>query len=254
MELLHSKVIGKGKPLVILHGFMGTGDNWKTLGNQFAADGFQVHLLDQRNHGKSFHSEEWDYKVMAADLLYYCAQHHLDTIYLMGHSMGGKTAMEFATSYPERVTKLIVADIGPKEYPSHHQDILKALSLLDFTVLKSRGQADRVLGDLIKDAGTRQFLLKNLYWRAKGLLGLRVNLAVVSAKIEEVGKALGATLTYHGDTLFVRGAKSGYIEEADEWGIKNQFPKSQLKTVSNAGHWLHAENPEEYYDIVMNFL
>jgi pimeloyl-ACP methyl ester carboxylesterase len=168
--------------------------------------------------------------------------------------MGGKTAMEFATTHPERVTKLVIADIGPKAYPQHHQDILKALSLLDFITLESRGAADKVLGEFIKDIGTRQFLLKNLYWKEKGVLGLRVNLVVVSAKIEEVGKMLSVTSVFEGDTLFVRGAKSGYIEDVDEWSIKKQFPKSEIKTVSNAGHWLHAENPTEFYQIVMNFL
>ncbi|GEQ87379.1 alpha/beta hydrolase [Patiriisocius marinistellae] len=254
MQILHSQIIGEGKPLVILHGFMGMGDNWKTMANQFANDGFEVHLVDQRNHGRSFHSDDWNYQLMADDLLGYCDEHELEHIYLMGHSMGGKVAMEFAAIYPDRIIKLVIADIGPKSYPQHHQDILKALSLLDFSKLKSRGAADDVLSDYIKDVGTRQFLLKNLYWKEKGVLALRVNLPVVSEKIEEVGKALSETLVFKGDTLFVRGAKSGYIEDEDEWGIKKQFPKSKIKTVSNAGHWLHAENPDEYYQIVMNFL
>ncbi|MFT5079357.1 MAG: esterase, partial [Patiriisocius sp.] len=129
--LLHSKIIGTGKPLVILHGFLGSGDNWKTLGNKFAEDGFQVHLVDQRNHGKSFHSDDWSYEIMVADLKAYCDHFKLESIDLLGHSMGGKTAMAFAVAFPEMLHKLVIADIGPKAYPSHHQDILKALGSLD---------------------------------------------------------------------------------------------------------------------------
>ena len=123
MESLHSQILGKGKAFVILHGFLGMSDNWRTLGKQFSENGYEVHLLDQRNHGRSFHSKDFSYDVMVADLNEYCRQHHLENIILLGHSMGGKTAMQFATKYPEMVSKLIVADISPKEYPPHHQYI-----------------------------------------------------------------------------------------------------------------------------------
>ena len=252
--LLHSNILGEGKPLVILHGFLGSGDNWKTLGNKFADDGFQVHLVDQRNHGKSFHSDDWDYELMVHDLKAYCAYHSLEKISLLGHSMGGKTAMAFAVAYPEMLNKLIIADIGPKAYPSHHQDILKALSSLDFNTLKTRGEADVVLSDYIKDLGTRQFLLKNLYWESKGKLGLKINLKVLTDNISEVGKALQLDALYPGESLFIRGENSGYIEGLDEIGIKRQFPKAKIATVSGAGHWLHAENPTDFYRIVINFL
>lgn len=252
--LLHSQIIGAGKPLVILHGFLGSGDNWKTLANKFAEDGFQVHLVDQRNHGKSFHSDDWNYDFMVADLKSYCEHHNLTNLNLLGHSMGGKTAMEFAVAYPEMLDKLVVADIGPKAYPSHHQDILKALESLDFNVLKSRGEADTVLSAYIKDIGTRQFLLKNLYWQSKGKLGLKINLAVLTKKISEVGKALEQSVVYDGDTLFIKGENSGYIESLDELGILRQFPKAKIATVPKAGHWLHAENPTDFYHIVINFL
>ena len=161
--LLHSQIIGEGTPFVILHGFLGSGDNWKTLGNDFSEKGYQVHLVDQRNHGRSFHSDEFTYESMSEDLKHYCEEHQLKEIILLGHSMGGKTAMEFATTYPEKVSKLIVADIGPKSYPEHHQDILKALSSLNFDEITSRGEADEMLSQYIPHFGTRQFLLKNLY-------------------------------------------------------------------------------------------
>lgn len=252
--IIHSQIIGQGTPFIILHGFLGSGDNWKTLGNQFAEDGYQVHLVDQRNHGHSFHSDTFSYEAMAEDLLNYLEHHNLEECILLGHSMGGKTAMQFATTHPEKVSKLLVADIGPKAYPQHHQDILKALSLLDFTKIKSRSQADKVLSEYIPDIGTRQFLLKNLYWKEKGRLGLRVNLTVLSEKITEVGKALQATLFFEKPTLFLRGERSGYIEEMDELLIHKHFPKAKIVTISNAGHWLHAENPSEFHQNVIKFL
>ena len=252
--ILHSQIIGEGTPLIILHGFMGMGDNWKTLGNRFAEEGYQVHLVDQRNHGRSFHSDDFTYEAMANDLLEYINHYKLKTISLLGHSMGGKTAMQFACENSHRVHKLLVADIGPKAYPQHHQDILKALSLLDFNTLKTRKEADELLSRFIKDLGTRQFLLKNLYWVEKGVLGLRVNLEVVTREIAEVGKSLNQSFVFEKETLFLRGSKSGYIEDVDELMILKQFPKSKIVTVSNSGHWLHAENPNEFYQFVMNFL
>ncbi len=252
--ILHSQILGSGTPFVILHGFLGMSDNWKTLGSRWAEAGYEVHLLDQRNHGRSFHSEAFSYEIMAQDLKNYCEAHKLERIILLGHSMGGKVAMQFAVTYPEMVSKLIVADIGPKAYPPHHQDILKALSVLDFSDIKSRGDAETVLSEYIQDVGTRMFLLKNLYRKSKTELALRVNLAVLSEKIEEVGKALLENSVFNGDTLFLGGENSGYIEPMDELLIKKHFPKAQIATISKAGHWLHAENPKEFYDNVMNFL
>ncbi|WP_415375780.1 alpha/beta fold hydrolase [Patiriisocius sp. Uisw_017] len=252
--ILHSQIIGEGAPFVILHGFMGMGDNWKTLGNKFSAFGYQVHLIDQRNHGRSFHDSVFSYPAMAEDLYNYLNHHKLDNIILLGHSMGGKTAMYFASQYDTMVDKLIVADIGPKQYPQHHQDILKALSLLDFTAIKSRREADEMLSEYISNVGTRQFLLKNLHWVEKGILGLRVNLPAVTKEIEQVGKALPEEFSFEKETLFLRGDKSGYIEDLDMIAIKKQFPNSKLSTVSNAGHWLHAENPTDFCHFVTDFL
>lgn len=252
--ILHSQIFGSGKPFVILHGFLGMGDNWKTLGIRWAEAGYEIHLLDQRNHGRSFHSDEFSYKVMAEDVKKYCEEHDLKEIILLGHSMGGKAAMQFAVTYPEMVSKLIVADIGPKTYPPHHQDILKALSQLDFSKIKSRGEAEDILSGYIKDEGTKLFLLKNLYRKNKNELGLRINLPTLSDKIEEVGAELPEKTVFNGDTLFLGGEKSGYIEPMDELLIKKHFPKARIEKISKAGHWLHAENPDEFYDNVMNFL
>lgn len=252
--ILHSNIIGEGKPLVILHGFLGMGDNWKTLAKQFSESNFEVHLVDQRNHGRSFHADEFDYELMAEDLKRYCNENNLNDIVLLGHSMGGKTAMLFASLYPQLVKKLLVADISPRYYPVHHDAILEGLSNLDFSEIKSRGDADKALSDYVPEIGTRMFLLKNLYWVEKGQLGLRMNLPVLKENVSEVGEALPTHATFNKETLFLRGDKSEYIGETDEAIIHRHFPNSKIVTISNAGHWLHAENPKEFYDVVMDFI
>ncbi|PIB33752.1 alpha/beta hydrolase [Gaetbulibacter sp. 5U11] len=251
--LLHSNIIGEGKPFVILHGFLGMSDNWKTLGNQFA-EHFKVHLVDQRNHGRSFHDDNFHYEALAEDLKHYFDANHIKDAILLGHSMGGKTAMLFATLYPELVSKLIIADISPRFYPIHHDAILQGLNSLDFNVLKSRSQADKQLANYVSDFGTRQFLLKNLYWIEKGKLALRINLDALTENVSEVGEALPIHSKFEGDTLFLRGDKSEYIGNQDEAIIKNHFPEANIITISNAGHWLHAENPEDFYNAVTNFV
>ena len=252
--ILHSRIIGDKVPMVILHGFLGSGDNWKSLGNRFASNGCQVHLVDQRNHGRSFHSEAFSYELIVDDLKKYCDYHQLNEIVLLGHSMGGKAAMLFAVAYPDLVRKLIIADIGPKFYPQHHQDILKALSLLNFKEIRTRNEAEEVLSQYIMEAGTRQFLLKNLYWVQKGELGLRINLDALIDKVEEVGKALPKEARFFKETLFLKGSNSDYIIETDEVLIKTHFPMAKIQKVSNAGHWLHAENPTDFYNIIMEFV
>lgn len=252
--LLHSNITGEGRPFVILHGFLGMSDNWKTLGNQFSEQGFQVHLVDQRNHGRSFHDNEFTYEVLAEDLKRYCDTYELSEIVLLGHSMGGKTAMLFAAEYPELVSKLIVADISPRFYPVHHEGILNGLSALDFDVIKSRGEADKMLSSYVSDIGTRMFLLKNLYWVEKGQLGLRINLEVLKEEVAEVGEPLPSYLRFDKAALFLRGDRSEYIGVDDEGLILNQFPVAKIMTISKAGHWLHAENPKEFFEFVIEFV
>lgn len=251
---LYANILGQGKPFVILHGFLGMGDNWKTLGQEFSERGYEVHLVDQRNHGRSFHDDIFNYEIMVEDLKAYLDAKNLNDIVLLGHSMGGKTAMLFAATHPEMVNKLLVADISPRYYPVHHDTILNGLSSLDFSTLKSRGAADKQLAKYISDFGIRQFLLKNLFWKEKGQLALRMNLDVLKDEVGEVGEALPLHTIFNGDTLFLRGDKSEYIGHQDETIIKNHFPNSKIVTISNAGHWLHAENPEDFYNAVMAFV
>lgn len=250
---LHSKILGEGQPFVILHGFLGMSDNWKTLGNRFSQHGFQVHLVDQRNHGRSFHSDAFNYEILAEDVKRYCEVHNLKDIILLGHSMGGKTAMHVATEYPELVSKLLVADISPRFYPVHHDAILNGLSALDFSEIKSRGAADKLLAQYVPELGTRMFLLKNLYWVEKGQLGLRMNLPVLREYVSEVGEALPMLAAYEKPTLFLRGDKSEYVMPTDNQIIMQHFPESDIVSISKAGHWLHAENPDEFYDAVIKF-
>lgn len=261
MEILHSQIIGEGKAFIILHGFLGMGDNWRTLGRQFSELGYQVHLVDQRNHGRSFHHPDFSYKHMLEDLKNYIDKHELKDVVILGHSMGGKTAMEFACAYPELVDKLIVADIAPKSYPQHHQAILKALTSLKFTEatsdapgIKTRKEADKALAKYIDSWSIRQFLLKNLYWETKELLGLRINLPVLVQNIEEVGKGLSQEAKFEGETLFIHGGASDYIQAGDDILISRHFPNNKIEKIEDVGHWLHAQNPKEFFNITKSFL
>ena len=252
--MIYSKIEGYGKPLLILHGFLGMSDNWKTIGLQFASDGFQVHLLDLRNHGRSFHSDEFSYELMVQDVYEYCLANNLEKINMIGHSMGGKTAMLFAVTYPERIEKLIIADIGPKFYPQHHQTILQGLNAVDFSKKPSRSEVEEIMSHYITDFGTRQFLLKSLYWQEPGQLAFRFNLRVFNKKIEEIGKALPENAVFSKPTLFIRGGKSDYILNEDFENLKKHFPDSTIETIPDAGHWLHAENPKMFCKIASSFL
>jgi esterase len=253
-QMLYSKIEGQGEPLLILHGFLGMSDNWKTIGTQFASEGFQVHLLDLRNHGRSLQSEEFGYEIMAQDVFDYCKANSLEAINVIGHSMGGKTAMLFAASYPDMVKKLIVADIGPKFYPQHHQPILAGLNAVDFSTKPSRSEVEAVLTQYIPDFGTRQFLMKSLYWQEPGQLAFRFNLSVFNEKMDEIGVPLPEGLVFNKPTLFIRGGNSNYILDSDFENIKLQFPVATIKTILGVGHWLHAENPKMFHQLASSFL
>lgn len=252
--MLYSKIEGAGKPFVILHGFLGMSDNWKTLGTQFAADGFEVHMLDLRNHGRSMQTDEFNYQLMVKDVVEYCQEKNLTNINLLGHSMGGKVAMFLATQHPELVEKLIVADIGVKFYKPHHDDILNGLSAVDFSKQPSRNDVDEILKPYIPDFGTRQFLMKNLYWKTPGQLDFRFNLAALVANKGVIGDALEEGAVYKKPTLFLKGANSNYILNSDWDTIKQHFPSATISEIAHAGHWLHAENPTDFYKEVMAFL
>ncbi len=251
---LHANIIGEGKPMLILHGFLGMGDNWKTLAKKYSELNFQVHLIDQRNHGRSPHSDEFSYELLSSDLLEYITDHNLSNIILLGHSMGGKTVMDFACKHPQYIEKLIIADIAPKYYAPHHQVILDSLHALNFDEIQSRNDAETILKNYINDAGTRMFLLKNLYRVEKNKFGLRINLKTLTDKVEEIGKGIFEGAEFTKPTLLLRGAYSDYVLDSDFEMIKKHFPNSEIKTVDKASHWLHAENPKDFYDYSANFI
>lgn len=252
--MLYSRIEGEGQPLLIIHGFLGMSDNWKSFGALYAAEGFQTHMLDLRNHGKSFHSEDFTYEVMSNDVLEYCRNHHLDKVSIIGHSMGGKVAMLFATKHPEMVDKLIVADIGPKYYAPHHQDIFAGLNAVDFSKQSSRSEVEETLMPFIPDFGTRQFIMKNVYWVEPGQLGFKFNLDVFNKNNDVIGDELPKEALFENPTMFIRGGNSKYILDEDVPGIKKHFPNFELRTIPNVGHWLHAENPKLFFEETAHFL
>lgn len=256
---LHYKQLGEyGQPLLVLHGLFGMLDNWQTLGRTWANQ-YKVFLIDQRNHGKSPHSDEMDYYAMAQDLANFMAHHNLPTASILGHSMGGKTAMQFAVEFPDMVDKLVVVDICPKKYPAGgHEDVFDALMTIDLDKINSRNEADFLLRRYIEDnEATVQFLLKNLSRHNDGTYTWKFNLPTIYLHYDNI---LDNTLTpndrFEKPALFIKGGNSArYIEPESDWPIiSTHFPGAQLDVVEGAGHWVHAEKPEMLSDIVLRFL
>ncbi|MGZ3864119.1 MAG: alpha/beta fold hydrolase [Bacteroidia bacterium] len=254
MQLAFRKY-GSGQPLLILHGLFGQSDNWNTLAKRFGDTGFEVYTIDLRNHGLSPHSEEWNYEVMADDIEEFISEHNLQDPVLLGHSMGGKVAMYFATKYPGMLDKLIVADMSPRAYEPHHASVLDALNAVDFSEINNRREAEAVLSKYIDDFGTKQFLLKNIYWEdnANNKMNWRFNLPVITRKYSAILDSVPEQKT-DVKTLFIRGEKTNYIREVDIAEIEKRFVNYTLDTIPGAGHWVHAEKPNEFYDSVFNFI
>ncbi len=252
--MIFSKIEGTGIPFVIIHGYLGMSDNWKSFGTHLVEKGYEVHLLDMRNHGRSFHSEEFSYELMVADVEDYFKANGIPQAIVLGHSMGGKVVMKFAVKNPQLVSKLVVVDIGPKYYPPHHQDILEALNAVDFSLKPSRTDVESILIPFIPDVSTRMFLMKNLYWKEPGQLDFRFNLEAFNKHPEAVGEALSEEALFEGAVLFIKGGRSSYILEQDESLIKQHFPMAKIVAVPDAGHWVHAENPIKFQEVVEQFL
>lgn len=244
---------GKGIPVIILHGLFGSSDNWLTLMKKFA-NNFHVFAIDQRNHGQSFHSDRFDYQVMSDDLLTFYKQAGLKNAVIIGHSMGGKTAMRFALDHPDQVTKLIVVDIAPRSYPVHHDHIAEALCSLELDSYSRRDEADRALAEKIKNPAIRQFLLKNVERNGQGRLIWKINLPVIKKNLENMGAEIGNDRPYKGPSLFIAGEKSDYIQPSDESRIKSLFLNTRIVYFKNTGHWVHAEAPDRFYETVSFFI
>lgn len=252
-SILHSKVIGKGKPLLILHGFLGSGDNWITLGRKFS-ENFEVHLIDLRNHGRSFHDDEMDIEVMCQDILNYCEHYNIENINIIGHSMGGKVAMHLAVHHPILVAKLIIVDIAPKAYKRRHDFIFKALQAVDFSKQKTRQEVDTVIAKFIEKESYRQFLMKAVFRKTRETLAFRFNLSVFIENYGNIIETLPPYSQYEGPVLFLKGSLSDYILDSDLPLIEAHFPNSELIEINNASHWLHAEKPIIFYNTCSEFL
>ncbi len=245
----------EGQPLLILHGLFGQSDNWNTLAKRFGDQNFEVYTIDQRNHGLSPHSDVFTYEAMADDIHEFIETHKLKNPILLGHSMGGKTAMFFALKYDGVLDKLVVADMSPRAYKPHHEAVLEALNAVDFSKINTRKEAEAILNEYITDFGTKQFLLKNIYWEdnAGGKMNWRFNLPIITKNYTEILAAVPDGIS-DVNTLFIRGEKSSYITDIDVPEIKNRFPNYKLQTIANAGHWVHAEQPDSFFQDVISFI
>ena len=250
---LFSKVYGEGRPLIILHGLFGMSDNWATHAKIFTQHGWQVHAVDQRNHGRSPHTTGHSYDEMSSDLERYIRRHNLNNVVLMGHSMGGKTVMNFVVRLPSLVDAMIIVDIAPKAYPVHHQAYINAMKSIDFTKDNSRKAIEAKLSKQLNNPGIIQFFMKSLYWKSREELAWRFNLSALEINIDGIGAALDYGY-YNGPSLFISGGKSGYILPEDHDSIYEHFPQAGIVTIPEAGHWVHAEAKDSFSAEVLDFL
>jgi esterase len=251
---LHSKKYGdKGQDLIVLHGLFGMSDNWNTLGKQFSKY-CKVHLVDLRNHGRSPHSENFNYEVMCGDILEYMEDNNIINPIILGHSLGGKVAMKFAFTHPDKIEKLIVADISPRRYTTDFvQNLLRTSYKLPLENFEKREEIDRVLSETYEDKGMRLFLLKNLYRKENKEFAWRFNIDVLLEKVSNIQESDFIKGICDIPTHFIRGGNSNYITTEDELIINKHFSDFSIATIDGVGHWLHAENPERFYNEVMGF-
>ena len=250
---LHFQNFGQGPPLIILHGLFGSLENWHSISQKLAAD-FQVFAVDQRNHGRSSHAPGMNYQLMAEDLKEFLANQQLGAINLLGHSIGGKTAMLFALTYSELVQKLIIVDIAPRAYSDRHREILNALSSLNLSSFKSRAQMESQLAPSIPDLAVRRFLLKNIKRDQEGAFYWQMNLPTIEANYARLSEAISSQRSFEKPTLFIRGERSNYIRAQDLPVIEKLFPQVKYCKIAAAGHWVHAEAPEPFLRTVREFL
>ncbi|XCI75215.1 MAG: alpha/beta fold hydrolase [Flavobacteriales bacterium] len=251
--ILHSKIYGQGQALLVLHGLFGMGDNWTTLGKRWA-ETYQVHLVDLRNHGQSFHTDAMDYTLISEDILQYITHHGLSEPVLIGHSMGGKAVMQFALDHSEIPQKIIISDIALKAYPPHHQEIIEIIKTVDFDQITTRKELDIFLAQSIQDSDTRSLLSKNTYRREDGRLAFRFYLHGIEKNYAVLIQQALQGEVYKKPTLFLRGRASDYISDEDLPLIRQYFSQAQVVTIEKAGHWIHADQPAAFDKEVQVFL
>jgi len=247
--------MGKGNPVVILHGLLGLSDNWVTFGRQLASD-FEVFIPDLRNHGQSPHDPVFNFTVLVEDLHELIEDQGLKKVNLIGHSLGGKIAMFFTLEYPDLLDKLVVVDIGLRKYSPNleHQMLIDAMMEVDFSSARSRSDVDRQLEQNVHSLKLRQFLLKNIYWKDKETLGWRVNLPILKESLPRMLEGITTDKKFPNPVLLVRGGLSDFVTDADLPAMVKQFPHTSVKTLANASHWVHADAPGEFYSLVHEFL
>lgn len=255
MKLFY-RTFGEGKPLIILHGLFGISDNWVTFGKRIAALGYKVYIPDQRNHGQSPHSNTFNYLALTDDLIEFIDDNEIEDPILLGHSMGGKAGIRFALENPEIIHKLIIVDISLRAYPKRksHLQIMDAMRRINFDMVNSRKEVDMLISERLPDFKLRSFILKNLYWKDKTHLDWRINFEAICDNINELFDGIDTLDTYDNQSLFIRGELSDYILDEDYPRIKYNFPNASIITIKNASHWVHAEAPEEFFEIVSNFI
>lgn len=238
---LFHREFGAGDPIIILHGLFGFSDNWQTI-----AKGLSDHHLvvtpDLRNHGRSPHLPEHSYPLMAEDVRAFLEEHWIFHSTLMGHSMGGKVAMQLALDHPDMVSRLIVVDMAPGQASDNHTDIFQALLSLDLGSITERTEAEAFLAPQIPDFGTRQFLLKNITRHHDGRFAWKMNLPVLCKHYADILAPVSGS-PFHKPTLFIRGERSAYIPDAALPLIRSLFPQAEVITIPDAGHWVHADQP-----------
>ena len=253
---LHSKVYGKHEnKLYILHGLLGSLDNWQTLAKQWEQSGYEVHAIDLRNHGKSPHTPSHAISELAEDVIAYAEQNAHQKISILGHSMGGKVVCQLLIDEPYLIQKAIIVDIAPREYPAHHNDVFYALGQLQLDAEGvSRQILDQQLAQYIPEFGIRQFLLKNIDRKKSGGYEFKFNFDVLKADYSEIIQAIQIDWPIDIPTQFIRGEKSGYITDQDILQLEQEFTQSEFVTIPNAGHWVHAEQPAAIQQSVLTFL
>jgi esterase len=253
MKLYH-KIYGAGRPVMIMHGLFGSGDNWRTIAKNLESE-YQCIVVDMRNHGRSPHDADMNFRVMSEDIHELMTDLHLEKAALIGHSMGGKVAMTFALNHPHAVDKLIVVDIAPKKYPPHHTTVIDAIQAITPELLEDRADAEAILARYLgNDQSTIQFLMKNLTRLQGEGFAWKANMPVIISSYTSLVDEVNTTDVFSGPTLFIRGEQSRYILEEDLPAIKALFPHYELKTIPKAGHWVHAEAPESFTGAVQSFL
>ena len=251
---LNHQHLGLGSPLVILHGLFGNGTNWRSTARRLS-ECRKIYLPDARNHGTSDHAPSMDYLTLAQDALNFMDRQGLNDADIMGHSMGGKTAMHLALAAPERVRSLLIVDIAPEVSPSDHLPLIEAMQALPLDQIKQRREADEALSISVSDAGLRAFLLQNLITE-NNQLSWRIDLTAIRSAMPDLldFPSPPRQAQYSGSVLFLRGQRSNYVLDKSESSIKALFPKAKIQTIANAGHWPHAEQPEEFTNAVKTFL